>query len=246
MEILGHRGRPTPATPENTLASVEAALAGGADGVEVDVRLTADGIAVCCHDADLVRVAGVARDVSSLTLAELTAVRVGGHPVPTVAAVLAAVGARGRVVLDLKPEPRPERLLTAVRRAVAEAGVRSGEAVDLVLSSFERDILEVCAAEAPEVPRAVIIGSDQPCTQLIAQALARGDEAMHVEARTLFVNPDLVAAAHARGLLVRAWTVNRLIDVRLLGLLAVDAVISDVPDTVRALAGRPAAMTSAE
>jgi glycerophosphoryl diester phosphodiesterase len=246
MEILGHRGSPGPATPENTLASVEAALTGGADGVEVDVRLTADGVAVCCHDADLDRVAGVARDVGSLTLAELTPVRVGGHPVPTVAAVLHAVGGRGRLVLDLKPEPRPARLLAALVRAVAQAHGGGGEPVDLVLSSSERDILDTCAVEAPDVPRALIIGGQQPCSQLLAQALVRGDEALHVRARTLFGNPDLVAAAHARGFVVRAWTVNRPVDARLLGLLGVDALISDVPDEMRAVVGRPAVMTTAE
>lgn len=47
------------APPENSVTAVEAALAAGADGVEVDVRLTRDGVAVCVYDVDLWRVAGV-------------------------------------------------------------------------------------------------------------------------------------------------------------------------------------------
>ena len=56
MQVLGHRGWPVPtAHPENTVAAMLAALDAGADGVEVDVQLTRDGIAVCFHDDTLDR-----------------------------------------------------------------------------------------------------------------------------------------------------------------------------------------------
>src|SRR5688500_19835184 len=113
MEIIGHRGRPCAETPENTVESVRAALAEGADGVEVDVRLTADDVAVCCHDPGLQRVAGVSRGLRALTSAELAGVRVQGHQVPTVAAVVEVLPPAATLVLDLKPEHRPRRLVMA-------------------------------------------------------------------------------------------------------------------------------------
>jgi len=238
--------RPAPDTPENTLASVEAALAEGADGVEVDVRLTADGVAVCCHDTGLDRVAGVARGIRSLTLSELTAIRVHGHPVPTVAEVLRGVPAGHRVVLDLKPEQRPRALLTAVADAVA--GVQ-GPLPWLVLSSFDPAVLTAAAAMAPLLERAVILTGAEPTSQILAQAVARRDSALHIPARTVFAAPDVVAAAHRQGLKVRVWTVNRPVDARLLRLLDVDAVISDVPgELITSLAaatasGRPVMLT---
>jgi glycerophosphoryl diester phosphodiesterase len=231
MEILGHRGRPGPDAPENTLASVAAALADGADGVEVDVRLTADGVAVCMHDAGLQRVAGVARGVRSLTLAELGAIRVSGHPVPTVAGVLGALGGRGRLVLDLKPEQRPRALLAAVGEALATARLPQAQ---VVLSSFDGAVLEACAAMAPGLERAVILTGAEPASQVLAQAVSRGDAALHVPARSVFGAPELVAAAHRHGLAVRVWTVNRPVDARLLRLLDVDALITDVPSEMRA------------
>ena len=230
MEILGHRGRPTPDTPENTLASVEAALEEGANGVEVDVRLTADGVAVCCHDASLQRVAGVARGVRSLTRDELTAVRVTGHPVPTVAEVMRVVAGRGRLVLDLKPEQRPRALLAAVAEALAGSTCPPR---DLVLSSFDGAVLAACAAMAPYLERAVILTGAEPVSRILAEAVERGDSALHVPARTVFAAPELVAAAHRQGLAVRVWTVNRPVDARLLRLLDVDAVISDEPGSIR-------------
>jgi glycerophosphoryl diester phosphodiesterase len=230
MEILGHRGRPGSDTPENTLAAVEAALAEGADGVEVDVRLTSDGVAVCFHDPGLQRMAGVARGVRSLTLAELAAVRVDGHPVPTVAEVLACMAGRGRLVLDLKPEQRPRRLLAAVGVALGSAAQPLPQ---VVLSSFDGDVLATAAQSAPELERAVILTGAEPSSRVLAQAVARGDGALHVPARTVFGAPELVAAAHSRGLVVRVWTVNRPVDARLLRLLGVDALITDVPGALR-------------
>lgn len=231
MEILGHRGRPSAGTPENTLASVQAALAEGADGVEVDVRLTSDGVAVCCHDAGLHRVAGVARGVRSLSLAELAAIRVGGHPVPTVADVLQGLAGRGRLVLDLKPEQRPRRLLAALADALASSELPLPQ---IVVSSFDAAVLSACATMAPNLQRAVILTGAEPVSQVLAQAVARGDVALHVPARTVFGAPELVAAAHRHGLAVRVWTVNRPVDARLLRLLDVDALISDVPGELRA------------
>jgi glycerophosphoryl diester phosphodiesterase len=237
MEILGHRGRPTPDTPENTAASIGAALDEGADGVEVDVRLTADGVAVCCHDAGLQRVAGVARGVRTLTSAELGAVRVGGHPMATLAEALKAMRGAGRLVLDLKPEQRGRALLSAVADALATTDV---PAPSIVLSSFDDSVLAACAATAPYLERAVILTGAEPFSQVLSRAVARGDSALHVPARTVFGAPELVGAAHRQGLAVRVWTVNRPVDARLLRLLDVDALITDVPGELRAaLVSRP-------
>jgi glycerophosphoryl diester phosphodiesterase len=55
VRILAHRGSPTSDTVENSIPAISAALAAGADGVEVDLRLTADGVLAVCHDPDLRR-----------------------------------------------------------------------------------------------------------------------------------------------------------------------------------------------
>jgi glycerophosphoryl diester phosphodiesterase len=169
--------------------------------------------------------------VRSLTVAELAAIRVGGHPVPTVADVLRTMRGRGRLVLDLKPEQRPRALLAAVANALAEPSVPLPA---LVLSSFDGSVLAAAAAMAPELDRAVILTGAESSGRVLEQAVARGDVALHVPARTVFGAPELVAAAHGQGMAVRVWTVNRPVDARLLRLLDVDALISDVPGELRA------------
>jgi glycerophosphoryl diester phosphodiesterase len=68
--ILAHRGASTLA-PENTLAAFELAIRQQADGIELDVHLSADGIAVVTHDEDCRRVTGESGQVSEMTLSEL-------------------------------------------------------------------------------------------------------------------------------------------------------------------------------
>jgi glycerophosphoryl diester phosphodiesterase len=230
MDIIGHRGSPCAETPENTLSSVLAALACGADGVEVDVRLTADDVAVCCHDPGLQRVAGVSRGLRSLTLADLAAVRVQGHQVPTVAAVATAVPRDRVLILDHKPEHRPRRLLQAVAAAIDALPDSSGT---IVFSATDPNILDSCARLIPEQPRAVILQEGEPFSRVLAMALRRGDSAVHVPLRTVFASPELVQVARGHGLVVRVWTVNRAVDARLLKVLGVDAILTDVPATMR-------------
>lgn len=235
MEILGHRGCVGDGTPENTRAAVESGLRSGADGVEVDVRLTADGVPVCSHDADLVREAGVDRRVRELTYAQLGAVRVRGHRIPSLASVVAQVARRGRLVLDLKPDPDPERLMDAVGRALGQASPGR-----LVLSSFCPLVLAAAAAALPDLPRAALLDGPALVSQRIGRAVLRGDAAVHLPVRVLLAAPDLVDNAHRHGLDVRAWTVNRVVDARLLELIGVDALITDVPGELRrGLARRP-------
>ena len=74
--ILGHRGASAFA-PENTLAAFSRAISDGADGIEFDVRLSRDGVAVVIHDTDLKRTGQIDRLVSDLTAAELRNVDVG-------------------------------------------------------------------------------------------------------------------------------------------------------------------------
>lgn len=70
MKIFAHRGF-SHKFPEATLAAYQGAIDVGADGLECDVRLTRDGFAVCFHDRDTERIAGVKKRVSKITLTEL-------------------------------------------------------------------------------------------------------------------------------------------------------------------------------
>src|SRR5689334_17380158 len=114
---LAHRGDWS-ASPENTLAAFAAAEQAGADMIELDVQLTADGAVVVLHDDTLDRVWGVARAVVDLTLEEVREAAHGEHRTPTLAVVLDAVALP--IMLDYKEETGVvEPALAEVRRAGA-------------------------------------------------------------------------------------------------------------------------------
>jgi glycerophosphoryl diester phosphodiesterase len=107
--VIAHRGDSAHA-PENTLPAFEAAVAKGADCIELDLLLSHDGEVVVCHDPVLTRLAGGRQRVRDLDAAELARVDVGGRlfprfagtGIPALAVVLERVGTRLPLCLELK------------------------------------------------------------------------------------------------------------------------------------------------
>lgn len=236
MLLLGHRGAADALHPENTVAAVERALRLGADGVEVDVRLAGDGSLVCVHDPSLRRVAGVARDVADMTAAELAAVRLpGGHALPTLADIVQAAGG-ARLVVELKtalwPVARRDEAAAALADALRRLGVTRRR--DVVVSSFDRHALAAVRRLTP-VRTAVLARPSVPAGTAVRWALDGGHDEVHPHVRALlFARPTLARDAHALGVAVTAWTVDRRNDLHKLAHRGVDAAICDDPAAARA------------
>jgi len=102
VRLIAHRGASARA-PENTLTAFRAALEDGADGVELDARLTADDVVVVLHDDDVSRVSGAAGRVSEMTFEQLRALLVrGSERIPSLTEVLEVVSGRVDVVVEIK------------------------------------------------------------------------------------------------------------------------------------------------
>lgn len=190
---LAHRGDWRRA-PENTVAAFLAALAIPAcDGLEFDVRLSADGVPVVCHDETLERVQGRPERVDTLTAGAL-----GDLGVPTLADVIARVGRRAFLDVELKGDPGP---------AVVEvlAAGRGPTLARAVVSSFEPAAMERVAKLASTWPRWLNREALDGAT--IGDALALGCRGVAVAWPAL--DPASVRAAQAVGLEVAAWTVRR-------------------------------------
>jgi glycerophosphoryl diester phosphodiesterase len=144
MLLLAHRGDHRRA-PENTLAAFAAAHAlDGIDGLELDVRLSADGVAVVLHDATLTRVQQRRLRASRLTAHELAA-----HGIPTLGAVLEACPPASFVDVELK-EDVGEAALAPIRAA---RGRPDGGVTGIVVSSFDRGALATVGRLEPAWPR---------------------------------------------------------------------------------------------
>lgn len=232
MEYIGHRGSVTTGgPPENTLAAVAAALAAGADGVEVDVRLTVDDIAVLHHDADLRRVAGSPRRVDRSSYRDLRRVRLpGGHEVAKLDDAISLVPRSRLLVLDLKWEPGAE---PAVAAATVRALRRAGRVESVVVSSFSPLVLAAVRDRNPLLRRALITGPGVPAVVALHRVINEGYGELHAEARTVLADHTVAERAAAAGRPLRGWTVNRSVDARLLGIAGVPAVVCDDPGALR-------------
>ncbi|MBI2756607.1 MAG: glycerophosphodiester phosphodiesterase [Chloroflexi bacterium] len=239
--IFGHRGA-SGVAPENTLLAFQTALDQGADGIELDAQLSADGQVVAIHDATLDRTTNGHGLVGAHTLAQLKALDASswfrggdGAPashsdcrIPTLTEVFDLVrGTRAIVNVEIKTDqPLGERRLVS---AVVEAIARSGLNRQVLLSSFNPISLWHLRRLDPRLPIALLYSNDQPLRTggRWAEPLVRPN-ALNPTYR--MATPEHVAAAHARGQRVNVWTVNEEADLRRAAAAGVDGVITNYPD----------------
>lgn len=226
-EVVAHRGA-SAHRAEHTAAAYDLALAQGADALELDVRATADRALVVVHDRTLERTAGCPHPVAGRTLAEIRA-GCGDRAPLTLDDVLARYGARTRYLIELKdPEP-------AWAHLVADAVARHRLQERATLQSFDAAALRRVHDRAPWIDCAPLAMRRRGARTLDRLAsFATGVGVWHRQ-----IDAGFVAAAHDRGLAVRAWTVNEPAAIRRVVALGVDGVITDAPDVAASLT-RPA------
>jgi glycerophosphoryl diester phosphodiesterase len=246
--VFAHRGGGG-LGPENTLAAFDEGLRRGADGIEADVHFSRDAVVVVHHDSTLDRTTDARGTLRSRSAAELSrvdaaywfrssdefALRGQGIGVPTLAAVLGRYR-DCRIILELKVNHRE------LARAVVNA-VRAADAIDRVCigSTGLRALREVRALEpavatsaAREEVRWALYRSW--CRWPVTSVAYDGYQVPEVHGATRVVSPLFVRHAHAAGLGVQVWTVDREEDARRLLRWGVDALISDRPDIVLPIA----------
>lgn len=228
--VLGHRGSLGPQRGENTVRAVEAALESGADGVEVDVRLSSDGVLVCSHDAVLHTVLGDSLQVASHPWDELrrAALRVGER-LATLDEVLAAVGRGGpcHLVIEVKPAV-DEACAARTAAALVEALGGVSRAVSITVSSFDWRLLGVVRSAVGGGVRTAVLGrAETSAHAVLRHALDAGHQEAHLSLAALRRTPHAVRLARQLGVAVTAWTVNGCDDLRRVAEWGVDAVITD-------------------
>ncbi len=217
--IIAHRGA-SAERPENTLAAFRRALALDADGIELDVHLTRDGVPVVFHDATLRRLTGIPGRIARKTWAELRTLRVrGGEPIPRLADVLRLTRGLTVVQIELKAGP-----VAPVIRAI-----RSARATEwVILASFDRRLVAAARDEAPAIPRMLIAEGREAPAALVRHLAACGASGLSVNHRAIR-SAAWINHFHARGYAVWTWTVNDPALARRLSDWGVDALLGDDP-----------------
>lgn len=211
--VYAHRGVHGPGVAENSTAAFTLAIERGL-GVECDVRLSRDGRAIVFHDATLDRLTGQAGRLDQLGVAEITALslKTGGEPIPTLRDLLAQVGGRLPLLIELKSDrnkptnaPSIRDLCRAVRREL------DGYPGPVAVMSFDPRVGAWFARRAPDVVRGLVVTEEGGRTW-------SGTLKRHLslwEARAQFLAYDVrdlpsafAGSQRQRGLPLLTWTVN--------------------------------------
>jgi glycerophosphoryl diester phosphodiesterase len=229
--VLAHRGARRVA-PENTVEAFARAVAMGADGVELDVRRTADDALVVHHDPAVLGGALIAATT-------VAAVRAARPEIPTLAEAL-DVCAGVLVNVEIKNSPldpgfdRDERAAEAVVALLDERAGRDR----VIVSSFQLSTIDRVRACSTSVATGLLTVT-RAAAGLMDRIVDGGHQALHPgrQAMTRRRAEQIVAHAHDRGLQVNVWTVNAPATLTRLRDAGVDGLITDVPDVARVALG---------
>jgi glycerophosphoryl diester phosphodiesterase len=249
--ILGHRGARLLA-PENTLPGFRAAIADGADGVELDVRRTADQELVCLHDAGLGRTTNGRGPVREHTLAEIRRLDAGarygrnGHRravqpggarvgVPTLAEALDGLPAGALVDVEVKCRGEGPGGPARVAQLLAETLAGRPDRDRLLVSSFSRKLVAAAVPALGGIRVGLVSSALVPLGRALRGAELCGCSLLAAQASAYFGPKAKLVASRAMdaGFQLLAWTVDDPETARRLADLGVGLIVSDRPGELR-------------
>ena len=216
VERIGHRGAPRE-YPENTLPAFQRAIELGADAIELDVHVTFDGVPVVHHDPELRRDdsrGSARRALAEMTWREVARIELApGIAIPSLEQVLAAVGDRATVYVELKGTNSERATLDVIAAGQTRCAVHS----------FDHAMIVRAAQLAPAIRRGILFDA-YPAD--VAAAM-KETSALDVWPQWQLIDAPLVEQVHAQGGRVIAWTVNATAAAEQLARLGVDGLCGD-------------------
>lgn len=222
MLIIGHRGAKGHLA-ENTLESIKKALTLGVDGIEIDIHRCASGQLVVFHDFTLDRMTNGTGEVSKHTLNQLKQVEVKGRcQIPTLSEVLTFVDNKCLVNIELKGHDTAEEASRLITFFIEKKG---WEYKNIIVSSFQNELLEAVRKANENIPLGVLIDSNLEK----GVAFAKDIKAVSLHIDYTMLTQELVEE-FKENFKVFAHTVNNLNPLKRIKSYGVDGIITDFPD----------------
>lgn len=230
IQILAHRGLVSEFVPENTIKAFTDAVAAGADVIETDVQVSKDNVALVFHDFNLLRLAGLKKAVSDVTVAELDQIDIGhGERIPTLEQVLVAFP-QIKFNLDIKSEKAVAPAVASIEKLKAHHRV--------LISSFSESRRLKCLSllskpvktSAGVVKVLKLYFASILNARTIFMRLAKGSDALQLPVRRgliRFDSPRFISFAKLAGLELHYWTVNNGMEMKRLVSLGADGIVTD-------------------
>ena len=226
--IYAHRGDRSRAA-DNTLEAFALAVEAGADGIELDIRSTADDVLIVSHDPTH----GDLPPFHDLSFAEL---RAADPTVPTFEETLRAVPSNIFLNVEIKNSPDDPAFDPQRRNTIASLDLIAeiDDPSRILLSSFDPESVAVGRHHAPDVLAGLLIGSLVPIAQGIATANAMGVEALNPPMTTIAdAGEDELEALRDSGLITVVWNANTPAEIEEAVAAGVGVIITDDPRMAR-------------
>ena len=230
--VISHRTQ-MGSMPENSLEGIEAAIRSGVDGIEIDVRQTADGEIVLMHDASLERVTGFDVMLNNLTVPELSNYQIvnnhsdsGSVKIPTLKEVLDFIDSKLLLVI----EPKEKGLESRIAEILAERN----NADQCWIWCMDPEVIYEIPTKFTHVPTWLSFNTDSLLTNNPETAMQSAMQlgVMGITANYKLLNKDLITYIHNYGLQISAWTVNDITAIKNLKSLKVDVICGDFPERI--------------
>jgi glycerophosphoryl diester phosphodiesterase len=219
MLKIGHRGA-RGYDPENTLIAFKKAIDLGADGIELDVHLSADGELVVIHDETIDRTTNAKGVVAALSKSELKK-----FDIPTLTEVFDLVNRKCFINIELKGNHTAEPVVALIQKYILE---KNWKYSDFLVSSFDWNALQEVAFLDEKIAIGVLTETDLN----LAFTFAKFIKAKSIHPDFEFLTPENTLKMQEKGLQVIPWTVNEPSDIQKMKALKVDGIISDFPDRI--------------
>ena len=225
MLKIGHRGT-RGYEPENTLVSFQKAIDLQADGIELDVHLSADGELMVIHDETVDRTTDGKGAVNTLSLLELKSFRIGKkQTIPTLAEVFDLVNRQCFINIELKSYETADKVVDLIEKYVEK---KNWKYTDFLVSSFDWNSLRQLTALNSEIPVGVLTETDLG----LALAFAKSIQAKSIHPDFQLLTKENTARLQEEGFQVFPWTVDETADIKKIKSFKVNGIITDFPDRI--------------
>lgn len=225
MLKIAHRGAKG-YEPENTLKAFQKALDFNADGIELDVHLSADGHIIVIHDETIDKMTNGKGFVNTLSLPELKSFLVADqYEIPTLKEVFDLVNKKCFINIELKNADTLTKVISLIDEYVSE---KKWSYDHFIVSSFDWNALK----EVHDFDSKISIGVLTETNLDLALAFAETINAKAIHPYYHLLNPENTKEIQQKGFLVLPWTVNIEEDIQKIKSYQVDGIITDFPDKI--------------
>lgn len=234
--VLAHRGA-NKVAPQNTIPAFQKAIDFGADGLETDVHLSADGHIVICHNYTIDETSNSTGRVDEMTLAQLKVCDFGsyfgdefkGVSLPTLPELLDLTKSMKLINIEIKPPQKDCDLVKKVVETIHEYGIVENS----IVSCFDPECIRLVKELDKNVKTGLLYEDDELGNEIMTFGIARYCKQLNADAahphRKLITHKEVIEL-HNLGIAVNPWTVNKEEEIIRFVNWGCDALISDVPD----------------